>query len=55
MKFFHILAVVAVLPFAAMAEVLAPEDLTVGPYSAAEIGKAFAGFQRFLYEWEPAA
>jgi Domain of unknown function (DUF4174) len=38
MKFFHILAVVAVLPFAAMAQETAPEDLTVGPYSAADIG-----------------
>jgi hypothetical protein len=38
MKFFHILAVVAVLPAAAMAEETASEVLTVGPYEAAEIG-----------------
>ena len=38
MKFFHILAVAAVLPFAALAEEAEPPVFTVGPYSAAEIG-----------------
>jgi Domain of unknown function (DUF4174) len=38
MKFFHILAVVAVLPIAVLAQETAPEELTVGPYSAADIG-----------------
>jgi hypothetical protein len=38
MKFFHILAVVAVLPIAAMAEEPTAEEFTVGPYNAAEVG-----------------
>jgi hypothetical protein len=37
MKFFHILAVVAVLPLAAVAEEIPPDALTTGPHSAAEI------------------
>lgn len=39
MKFFHILAVAAVLPFAVLAEEPpAEEEFTVGPYSAADVG-----------------
>jgi hypothetical protein len=39
MKFFHILAVAAVLPFTVLAEEpAAEEEFTVGPYSAAEVG-----------------
>lgn len=38
MKLFHILALVTLLPFAALADDTPAKQLTVGPYSAAEIG-----------------
>jgi Domain of unknown function (DUF4174) len=49
MKFFHILAVTAVLPFAVLAEETAPPPLALGPYDAAEV----ASLDQFLWERRP--
>jgi hypothetical protein len=49
MKFVHILAFAAVLPFVAQAEEATPREFTVGPYAAAEVGD----LDQFLWTRRP--